>query len=82
MNKEAFKLAVCVLLGCLAIPALLSFLFSGASDIEGTFKAIAIIMAIIVALVVLTLYAKIWIICDEIHEYLERKEEEEEEEDC
>lgn len=80
MNKEAFKLAVCVLLGCLALPTLLSFLFSGTSDIEWTFKVIAIIMAIIVALVVLTLYAKIWIICDEIHEYLERKEEEEE--DC
>lgn len=78
MNKEAFKLAVCVLLGCLALPTLLSFLFSGTSDIEWTFKVIAIIMAIIVALVVLTLYAKIWIICDEIHEYLERKEEEEE----
>ena len=80
MNKEAFKLAVCMLLGSLAIPALLAFLLSGTSDIEWTFKAIAIIMAIIVALVVLTLYAKIWIICDEIHEYLERKEEEEE--DC
>ena len=80
MNKEAFKLAVCVLLGCLALPTLLSFLFSGTSGIEWTFKVIAIIMAIIVALVVLTLYAKIWIICDEIHEYLERKEEEEE--DC
>ena len=79
MNKEAFKLAVCVLLGGLALPTLLSFLFSGTSDIEWTFKVIAIIMAIIVALVVLTLYAKIWIICDEIHEYLERKEEEE---DC
>lgn len=37
-------------------------------------------MALIVALVVFTLYAKIWIICDEIHEYLECKEEEEE--DC
>lgn len=73
-------MAVCVLLGCLALPTLLSFLFSGTSDIEWTFKVIAIIMAIIVALVVLTLYAKIWIICDEIHEYLERKEEEEE--DC
>lgn len=79
MNKKAFKLAACVLLGSLALPTLLSFLFSGTSDIEGTFKAIAIIMAIIVALVVLALYAKIWIICDEIHEYLERKEEEEEE---
>lgn len=80
MNKEAFKLAVCVLLGCLAIPALLSFLFSKPSDIGANFEAIAIIMALIIALVVLTLYAKIWIICDEIHEYLERKGEEEE--DC
>lgn len=80
MNKEAFKLAVCVLLGSLAIPALLAFLFSGASDISATSGAILFFMAIIVALVVLTLYAKIWIICDEIHEYLERKEEEEE--DC
>ena len=80
MNKEAFKLAVCVLLGCLAIPALLSFLLSGGSDNRADFGVILFFMAIIVALVVLTLYAKIWIICDEIHEYLERKEEEEE--DC
>lgn len=80
MNKEAFKLAVCVLLGCLAIPALLAFLLSGGSDISATSGAILFFMAIIVALVVFTLYAKIWIICDEIHEYLEHKEEEEE--DC
>lgn len=80
MNKEAFKLAVCVLLGSLAIPALLAFLLSSGSDNRADFGAILFFMAIIVALVVLTLYAKIWIICDEIHEYLERKEEEEE--DC
>lgn len=80
MNKEAFKLAVCVLLGSLAIPALFGALFSKPSDIGAASGAILFFMAIIVALVVLTLYAKIWIICDEIHEYLERKEEEEE--DC
>lgn len=73
-------MAVCVLLGSLAIPALLAFLFSGGSDNRADFGAILFFMAIIVALVVFTLYAKIWIICDEIHEYLERKEEEEE--DC
>ena len=73
-------MAVCVLLGSLAIPALLAFLLSGGSDISATSGAILFFMAIIVALVVFTLYAKIWIICDEIHEYLERKEEEEE--DC
>lgn len=78
MNKEAFKLAVCVLLGSLAIPALLAFLLSGGSDNRADFGAILFFMVIIVALVVFTLYAKIWIICDEIHEYLERKEEEEE----
>lgn len=78
MNKEAFKLAVCVLLGSLAIPALLAFLLSSGSDNRADFGAILFFMAIIVALVVFTLYAKIWIICDEIHEYLERKEEEEE----
>lgn len=80
MNKEAFKLAVCVLLGSLAIPALLAFLLSSGSDNRADFGAILFFMALIVALVVFTLYAKIWIICDEIHEYLERKEEEEE--DC
>lgn len=78
MNKEAFKLAVCVLLGSLAIPALLAFLLSDGSDNRADFGAILFFMVIIVALVVFTLYAKIWIICDEIHEYLERKEEEEE----
>ena len=41
----------------------------------------AIILRGFIPIAVLTLYAKIWIICDEIHEYLERKEEEEEE-DC
>lgn len=38
----------------------------------------AIILGVFILIAVIALYARVWIVCDEIHEYLERKEEEEE----
>lgn len=78
MNKKAIKLAACVLLGSFAIPAVLGLMFSGASDVESALQLILLIIGVIAAMVALTLYAKVWIICDEIHEYLESKKDEEE----
>ena len=40
----------------------------------------AIILGVFILIAVIALYARVWTVCGEIHEYLERKEEEEE--DC
>ena len=40
----------------------------------------SIILGVFILIAVIALYARVWIVCGEIHEYLERKEEEEE--DC
>lgn len=40
----------------------------------------AFILGAFILIAVIALYARVWIVCGEIHEYLERKEEEEE--DC
>ena len=38
----------------------------------------AIISGVFILIAVIALYARVWIVCGEIHEYLESKEEEEE----